>query len=144
MFSGQLHLMAKNVAKGENPRDSSVVLTELTNVLLEKLSMENTKLRGGTKSKKNKKVLLTMNRNKWLSFTLIALLTLLLTNIVYAKNLRVAIASGYAPVAFQEKGKISGIEVDLAQQIARLSGLSLQLIEMPWQDLEQALNTEGT
>lgn len=55
MFSGQLHLMAKNVAKGENPRDSSVVLTELTKVLLEKLSMENTKLRGGTKSKKNKK-----------------------------------------------------------------------------------------
>lgn len=83
-----------------------------------------------------------MNHYKGLSFTLIVLFTLLFSHIIYAKNLRVGITSGYAPVAFQEKGKISGIEVDLAQQIAKLSGLSLQLIEMPWQDLEQALNTE--
>lgn len=58
-----------------------------------------------------------------------------------ANALRVGIATNYPPVAFREKGKISGIEADLAQLLARQLKRQLKLVEIPWDDLEKNLNS---
>ncbi len=67
-------------------------------------------------------------------------LACLFANSVYSDTLRVGISTGYAPVAFKNNGKITGIEADLARSVATTSGMTVQLIETPWDDLEKALN----
>jgi len=66
--------------------------------------------------------------------------SVLFGNIASAEMLRVGISTGYPPVAFKHKGKIVGIEADLARNIGDITGMTIKLIELPWDDLENALN----
>ena len=43
-------------------------------------------------------------------------------------------------MAFKEKGKIVGIEADLAREIEQEIAMTIEFIDMPWDDLEGALN----
>ncbi len=58
----------------------------------------------------------------------------------YSDILRVGVAASYPPVIFKHEGKIVGIEASLAIEVAQLTGKTLQLIEIPWKNLEQSLN----
>ena len=61
-------------------------------------------------------------------------------NIAHSETLRVGISTDYAPVAFKDNGKIVGIEADLAQYVGDITGMTIQLIETPWENLEESLN----
>ncbi len=74
----------------------------------------------------------------FLSLALILIISL--ANSAYSKTLKVGVSTNYPPVAFKENGKISGIEADLAQNIGEITSMTVQLIEIPWDDLENALN----
>jgi polar amino acid transport system substrate-binding protein len=71
-------------------------------------------------------------------FLLVSLLLSL--NIAHSETLRVGISTAYPPVAFKQEGKIVGIEADLALQLGEISGMTIKFIEIPWNDLEAALN----
>lgn len=71
-------------------------------------------------------------------FTLISFV--LFAHIVSSETLKVGVSTGYPPVAFKNKGKIVGIEADLAGNIGDITGMTIKLIEIPWDDLENALN----
>lgn len=71
---------------------------------------------------------------------LVTLLLLIFSASAYSETLKVGISSGYAPVAFKVNGKIVGIEADLANSIADITGMTIKLVEYPWEDLETALN----
>jgi polar amino acid transport system substrate-binding protein len=61
-------------------------------------------------------------------------------HLVHSSTLRVGISTAYPPVAFKNEGKISGIEAELAAQIEQLTDMTIQFVEIPWNDLEDALN----
>ena len=65
---------------------------------------------------------------------------MLLMNAAHSETLRVGIQAGYAPVAFKSDGKMVGIEADLAGYVGEITGMTIKLIEIPWNDLESALN----
>ncbi len=73
-------------------------------------------------------------------FSIALILLISLANFAYSETLKVGISTNYPPVAFKDNGKISGIEADLAQNVGEATGMTIQLIEMPWDDLENSLN----
>ena len=62
------------------------------------------------------------------------------TNLCYSNTLKVGISTGYPPVAFKDNGKIVGIEPDLAKSIGDITGMTVKLVEIPWDQLEKSLN----
>ncbi len=73
----------------------------------------------------------------FLLFTIISLQ--FLGSFAHSETLRVGISTNYPPVAFKDNGQIMGIEADLAKSVGETSGMHIKLIEMPWDDLENAL-----
>jgi len=56
-----------------------------------------------------------------------------------AKFLKVGISAHYPPVAYKEKNKISGLEVEFARGLADFTGRKLKLIQLKWKDQIPAL-----
>jgi polar amino acid transport system substrate-binding protein len=56
-----------------------------------------------------------------------------------AEPLRVALSPDYPPLVFKEDGKLVGIEVANAHEVARILGRDLQFVEMPMQGFISAL-----
>jgi len=76
----------------------------------------------------------------FISFILVLLIVFV--NIAHSETLKVGISTNYPPVAFKDNGKISGIEAELAKNIGNITGMSIELIEIPWDNLEKALNED--
>jgi ABC-type amino acid transport substrate-binding protein len=57
----------------------------------------------------------------------------------FAEPLRVALSPDYPPLAFKEDGKLVGIEVTNAREVAKILGRDLQFVEMPMQEFIPAL-----
>jgi ABC-type amino acid transport substrate-binding protein len=55
------------------------------------------------------------------------------------KVLRVGMDTGYAPLSFEQNGKMEGVEADFAHEIGREWGIEVKLIPMKFQDLIPAL-----
>lgn len=53
--------------------------------------------------------------------------------------LRVGIAPNYPPLTFKQDGRIRGVEVDLARQLSRDTGIRTTVVEVAWGDLIPAL-----
>ncbi len=53
--------------------------------------------------------------------------------------LRVGVAPDYPPIIFKMKGRVAGVEADLARQLAYDLGRPLEFVEMPWDLLIPAL-----
>lgn len=58
-----------------------------------------------------------------------------------AESLRVALSPDYMPIAFKQDGKLLGIEVDNAREVADILGRELVFVEMSTADYIDALNT---
>lgn len=54
-------------------------------------------------------------------------------------EIRVGITPNYPPLAFERDGRIVGVEPDLADAVAKVLGVKLTLVEIPWDELAQAL-----
>lgn len=57
-------------------------------------------------------------------------------------TLRVGVCPDYPPVIFDDNGKISGIEADLAQYAGDKLGVNIEFVELPFQDLTSYLEDE--
>ena len=55
-------------------------------------------------------------------------------------TLKVGINPDYPPLAYKENGRLTGIEVVLAQQTGRELNRKIEFVELPWDDLIPALN----
>ncbi|WP_198263843.1 ABC transporter substrate-binding protein [sulfur-oxidizing endosymbiont of Gigantopelta aegis] len=75
----------------------------------------------------------------FIRFCLLITFTLIL-NVAHSETLKVGISTAYPPVAFKHEGKIVGIEADLASHLGEITGMTIKLIDIPWNDLEAALN----
>jgi ABC-type amino acid transport substrate-binding protein len=53
--------------------------------------------------------------------------------------LRAGTTSDYAPLAFRQDGRIVGLEADLAAALAQRLGRPVELVELPWEGLIEAL-----
>jgi ABC-type amino acid transport substrate-binding protein len=58
-----------------------------------------------------------------------------------AKAIRVGMAPNDPPIAFQDDGELAGIEVDLARELARETGITVTIKQMAWAELIPALNS---
>ena len=58
-----------------------------------------------------------------------------------AASLRVGMAADYPPISFRQGGELAGIEVDLARELARETGLTLTIKQVPWRELIPALQS---
>src|SRR5262245_40494775 len=56
-----------------------------------------------------------------------------------ASPLRVGVAPNSPPMIFKEGKSIAGVEADLAQALGRELGRPIQFVELPWEDLIDAL-----
>jgi ABC-type amino acid transport substrate-binding protein len=56
-----------------------------------------------------------------------------------AAALRVGVAPVSPPMIFKEGGKITGLEADFAQALGKDLGRPIQFVELPWEDLIDAL-----
>ncbi len=61
-----------------------------------------------------------------------------------APILRVGISTNSPPVAFKDKGQISGLEAEFARGLARFSGRKIKFIELPWNQQIPALLANRT
>lgn len=77
---------------------------------------------------------------KYISLFLIFTVSVLLGNFAFSETLRVGVSTNYVPVVFKDNGKVVGIEADLAKDVAALTGMTLSFVEIPWDNLEKALN----
>jgi polar amino acid transport system substrate-binding protein len=66
---------------------------------------------------------------------------LLLAAGAVAEPLRVALSPDYMPLAFKQEGKLVGIEVDNAREVANILGREVQFVEMSSTDYIDALNS---
>jgi len=57
-------------------------------------------------------------------------------------SLRVGVCPDYPPVIFDDNGKISGIEADLAKYVGDKLGVSIEFVELPFEDLTSYLEDE--
>jgi polar amino acid transport system substrate-binding protein len=57
-------------------------------------------------------------------------------------RLRVGIATNYPPLAFEQDGKIRGIEADFARQLREDTRLDTKIVTRPWEDLIRALRAK--
>ncbi|MEM0953379.1 MAG: transporter substrate-binding domain-containing protein [Pseudomonadota bacterium] len=71
---------------------------------------------------------------------LATLLMALLPSLASAQALRVALSPDYMPLAFKQEGKLLGIEVDNAREVANILGRKLEFVEMSQADYVTALN----
>ena len=55
------------------------------------------------------------------------------------RAIRVGVAANYPPLSFREDGKLVGIEVDLAREVVRETGLTVTLKQLAWAELIPAL-----
>lgn len=55
--------------------------------------------------------------------------------------IRIGMAANYPPLSFREDGELVGIEVDLAREVVRETGLSVTIKQLPWADLIPALQS---
>jgi polar amino acid transport system substrate-binding protein len=58
--------------------------------------------------------------------------------------LRVGVTPDFPPLVFKEKGRIQGLEADLAQMLADALGRELRFVEVPWKDQINALEDGRT
>ena len=65
-----------------------------------------------------------------------------LSNAVFAKDLRVGIAADSPPLAYYEKGKLTGIEVAAAEALGKLMGREIKYVEKPFAELIPALEAD--
>lgn len=79
---------------------------------------------------------------KSISLFLIFTISILMANFAFSDTLRVGVSADYAPVVFKDNGKVVGIEAGLAKYVAELTGMTLSLVEIPWDNLEKALNND--
>jgi ABC-type amino acid transport substrate-binding protein len=56
-------------------------------------------------------------------------------------TIRAGMAANYPPLSFREDGRFVGIEVDLAHELVRETGLTLTIRQMPWSALIPALQS---
>ncbi len=77
---------------------------------------------------------------KFVSLVFIFTASIVLGNFAYSETLRVGVSTSYPPVVFKDNGKIAGIEADLAKNVSDISGMTIKFIEIPWDELEKALN----
>jgi polar amino acid transport system substrate-binding protein len=56
-------------------------------------------------------------------------------------TIRVGMAANYPPLSFREDGELVGIEVDLAREVVRETGLTLTIKQVPWPELIPALQS---
>jgi polar amino acid transport system substrate-binding protein len=54
-------------------------------------------------------------------------------------ELRVGVAPNYPPMAFKQDGRLTGIEPEFARQLGTDLGVTITLVETPWEDLIPAL-----
>lgn len=73
--------------------------------------------------------------------TLVALLFALVAPALMAEPLRVALSPDYKPLAFKQEGKLVGIEVDNAREVAGVLGREVVFVEMSSGDYIDALNS---
>ncbi len=59
-----------------------------------------------------------------------------------AKPLRVGVAPVAPPMIFKEAGKIAGVEADFAEALGKELGRPIKFVELPWEDLIEALNND--
>ena len=71
----------------------------------------------------------------------LALIFLLATPLALAEPLRVAMSPDYMPIAFKQGGKLMGIEVDNAREVAGMLGREVVFVEMSNTDYVDALNS---
>ena len=57
------------------------------------------------------------------------------------KAIRVGMAADYPPLSFREDGELVGIEVDLAREVVRETGLTVTIKQLPWAELIPALQS---
>ena len=50
-------------------------------------------------------------------------------------------AANYPPLSFREDGELVGIEVDLAREVVRETGLTVTIKQVPWAELIPALQS---
>ena len=55
--------------------------------------------------------------------------------------IRVGMAPNYPPISFREDGELVGIEVDLAREVVRETGLTVTIKQVPWAELIPALQS---
>lgn len=77
---------------------------------------------------------------KYISLLLVFILSIFLGNFAYSETLKVGVAADYPPVVFKNNGKVVGIEPDLAKNVADIIDMKVKFVEIPWENLEQALN----
>jgi polar amino acid transport system substrate-binding protein len=51
------------------------------------------------------------------------------------EEIRVGVEANFKPVVFAEGGKIKGIEPDLIAEVGKISGATMRVTELPWNDL---------
>ena len=73
--------------------------------------------------------------------TLTAIFLALLSPALLAEPLRVALSPDYKPLAFKQDGKLVGIEVDNAREVANILGREVVYVEMSSSDYIDALNS---
>ncbi len=56
-----------------------------------------------------------------------------------ASTVRVGIATNYAPLAFAQNGRITGVEADFAHRLPSELGTQVTIVETPWEEMIQAL-----
>ena len=76
-----------------------------------------------------------------LSKILIAFLFPLLALQAGAEPLRVALSPDYMPLAFKQDGKLLGIEIDNAREVASILGRQVRFVEMAQDQYIEALNS---
>ncbi|MEE4659942.1 MAG: transporter substrate-binding domain-containing protein [Halieaceae bacterium] len=71
---------------------------------------------------------------------LATLLSLALPALASAEALRVALSPDYMPLAFMQDGKLLGVEVDNAREVASILGREVEFVPMPQDEYIAALN----
>lgn len=58
----------------------------------------------------------------------------------YAETLKVGTNAGYAPFEFTEGSNVVGFDIDVIKAIGEASGFDVEIVDMPFDNLENALN----
>jgi len=74
------------------------------------------------------------------TFLFFLLLFIVSVQFAQAETLKVGVSANYPPVAFKSQGQVVGVEPDLSQYVGQITQMDVQLIEIPWSELESALN----
>jgi len=64
-------------------------------------------------------------------------------NLKKGDTLRVGVCPDFPPIIFDDNGKISGIEADLAKYVESQLGVSVEFVELPFQNLVSSLKDDN-